>query len=474
VKRLAPLTALALVACWLLAAHASASVYWSNYSTSKIGRADSDGQNPNQSLISTTGHPWGVAVDGEHVYWTSLDNMIGRADLDGANPNQSFVASVSQPFGLAVTDQYALWANGGTSTIGISNLALGSPDQSFLSAGGPIGVAADSEHIYWTNWNTNSIGRAELGGGNAAPQFIADASGPTGIAVDSQHIYWANYNTSTIGRADLDGTHVDQSFITAASMPQGVAVDGQHIWWTNIGSSTIGRANLNGTDANQYAIPNASAPDGVAATHVAGGTPEASADALYFNTPGTHTLSVKNDGPRDLQLDAARLDGANAADFSVANDTCSLAVIGLGDSCTIDVKFDPSVTGNRLASITFPDNGVAPIVVSLSGTTQAPPVDPAPSAPATPQSTPGTRHSVIECGLNGGRTRATCVLKLSSTATAQVRWRLVRRGRLYRHGVASASGGRATIKLGGLRRGRYLLHADGLEQVTPIAVRRAH
>jgi hypothetical protein len=40
--------------------------------------------------------------------------------------------------------------------------------------------------------------------------------------------------------------------------------------------------------------------------------------------------------------------------------------------------------------------------------------------------------------------------------------------------VVSASAGRATIKLARLPKGRYLLHIDGLEQVTPITLRRAH
>ena len=33
-----------------------------------------------------------MAVDGSHVYWTnSSTGTIGRADLDGQNPNQSFI-----------------------------------------------------------------------------------------------------------------------------------------------------------------------------------------------------------------------------------------------------------------------------------------------------------------------------------------------------------------------------------------------
>ncbi|MFL5892017.1 MAG: hypothetical protein ACJ75I_04675 [Solirubrobacterales bacterium] len=47
--------------------------------------------------------PEGVAVDSGHVYWPNqLTGTIGRADLNGQNPNQSFITGVSGPFGVAV------------------------------------------------------------------------------------------------------------------------------------------------------------------------------------------------------------------------------------------------------------------------------------------------------------------------------------------------------------------------------------
>ncbi len=41
-----------------------------------------------------------VAVDGGHVYWTNQEaNTIGRADLNGQNPNQSFITGAFAPLG---------------------------------------------------------------------------------------------------------------------------------------------------------------------------------------------------------------------------------------------------------------------------------------------------------------------------------------------------------------------------------------
>jgi hypothetical protein len=44
-----------------------------------------------------------VAVDGQHVYWANFSsNTIGRANLDGSGANQSFIAGASDAIGVAV------------------------------------------------------------------------------------------------------------------------------------------------------------------------------------------------------------------------------------------------------------------------------------------------------------------------------------------------------------------------------------
>src|SRR5439155_20942438 len=79
-------------------------IYWANHCAGAIGRADLDGQNVNESFITGASSPYGVAVDGSHVYWTNSNYTIGRADLDGQNVNQSFITRGSDAFagGLAV------------------------------------------------------------------------------------------------------------------------------------------------------------------------------------------------------------------------------------------------------------------------------------------------------------------------------------------------------------------------------------
>jgi hypothetical protein len=77
-------------------------LYWTDFATGAIGRANLDGTGANQSFI-TAASPRGVAVDADHIYWTNGDvNTIGRANLDGTGANQSFITGAAFPFGVAV------------------------------------------------------------------------------------------------------------------------------------------------------------------------------------------------------------------------------------------------------------------------------------------------------------------------------------------------------------------------------------
>ena len=213
---------------FLLSQTCGGHIYWTNYNTGTIGRADLDGQNANQSFITSNGAT-GVAVDGSHVYWTNDNgNTIGRADLNGQNANPSFITLVHLPAGVAVDGSYVYWGNHAGGTIGRSDLDGQNANESFITgANATFGVAVDGSHIYWANSGSNTIGRADLNGGNANQSFIT-ASVPTGVAVDGNHVYWTNFGSfgigTTIGRADLDGGNANQTFITGANAPGGVAV----------------------------------------------------------------------------------------------------------------------------------------------------------------------------------------------------------------------------------------------------------
>lgn len=226
------------------ASGAGAYIYWANSagtSHNEIGRARLNGTGVDRRFIvfPSATLPWGVAVNGQHVYWTAsaLPAVgIGRANLNGTGVNQSFMPSKEVNGGYGAT---AFVVNGG--------------------------------YIYWTNTCCGTIGRANLNGTDINPNFIAGAAASETVAITAAggYLYWANEGgkdsdtgslvESSIGRAHLDGTDVNQRFIAGTHVADAVTVAGGYIYWANGNTpihDTIGRAKLNGTRINQRFMTN--------------------------------------------------------------------------------------------------------------------------------------------------------------------------------------------------------------------------
>jgi virginiamycin B lyase len=246
---------LAVMAFGCLAARADAFVYWGQGVS--VARANLDGSDVKPNFVAPSGAAQGVAVDGQHVYWTDyFTNTIGRANLDGTGIDQAFISPAtagSTPQGVAVDGQHIYWTDA-RGTIARANLDGSDVDQSFITgAYAGAGVAVDGQYIYWADSAYGTIERANLDGTDVDPIFITGAGVPLAVAVNGQHVYWTNIN-GTIGRANIDGSAVNQVFITGADTPDAIAVDGQHIYWVNESDGTIGRAGLDSSDVDQSFI----------------------------------------------------------------------------------------------------------------------------------------------------------------------------------------------------------------------------
>src|SRR4051794_32194318 len=78
---------------------------------------------------------------------------------------------------------------------------------------------------------------------------------------------------------------------------------------------------------------------------------------------------ITSTGATTLRMGAVRIEGPNAADFSVANSTCAGAVLPKDASCTITVRFKPRAPGSRAAQLVVVDNAVeSPLRIDLAGT----------------------------------------------------------------------------------------------------------
>ena len=282
-RRAAFALATLVVAALALAARADGFVYWAN-NDGTIQSATLNGTPANSNLVSSQGKGRGVAVDDTYIYWPNYDtNTIGRADkLDGSGVNQSFITGAFAPSGVAVdasdgSNRHIYWANS-NGTIGRADLdSNGNPSnvvQNFVTGAGlPQGITVDDTYVYWAGHA--SIGRAnKLDGSGVNQRFISGVRPGVdivlGVAVDSTggHIYWSNFYSSTIGQGLLNGSVNNQNLITGAAEPVGLAVDSAHLYWANF-RGNIGRASLDGTGADEN-FARADAPEAVAVDALAG------------------------------------------------------------------------------------------------------------------------------------------------------------------------------------------------------------
>jgi hypothetical protein len=87
----------------------------------------------------------------------------------------------------------------------------------------------------------------------------------------------------------------------------------------------------------------------------------------------TQTVTLKNSGSVAMTLVRETLAGANPGDFLISSNTCG-AVLASNASCVIGVKFLPTVTGLRTATLVIADNSNDTLgssqTITLNGTGQ--------------------------------------------------------------------------------------------------------
>jgi Repeat of unknown function (DUF346) len=87
-----------------------------------------------------------------------------------------------------------------------------------------------------------------------------------------------------------------------------------------------------------------------------------------IHTPATKSVTVTSVGPDPVTINPVVVAGTNAADFSLASDTCSGQTIAVNSTCTISITFTPGALGSRTASLTIRDDGrIAHDPIALTG-----------------------------------------------------------------------------------------------------------
>ncbi|MFN8173290.1 MAG: kelch repeat-containing protein [Candidatus Nanopelagicales bacterium] len=180
--------------------------------------------------------------------------------------------------------------------------------------------------------------------------------------------------------------------------------------------------------------------------------------SLVVGTPSANrTVTVTNKGAQDLVITPGTLSVTSASgaagDFTLVDETCAGATLSYKDTCTITVRFTPSATGARSATIDLPDNEPSGTgTIKLTGTGLPIPPPPAPAhgdppggtssgapAPATTSAkvTPKARCTARRSAKTK-RTRITCTVTGLTASGAKAR--LTRQGKTIGSARLTASG----------------------------------
>ncbi len=93
--------------------------------------------------------------------------------------------------------------------------------------------------------------------------------------------------------------------------------------------------------------------------------PQAAPTSVAFpaTVVGQHTaastFTLKNLGDRPLSVTSAILSGTDPGDFQIVTDLCSATSVPVGGSCTVTVRFAPTVAGPRTATLVFTDLSIS-------------------------------------------------------------------------------------------------------------------
>jgi hypothetical protein len=218
---------------------AEALIFW-NYA-GRMGRAQMDGSKVQRPIVQGARDPHGIAASKRFLWWADTTGSIGRSKLNGSGVKKNFI-NANSPYGIAVDGAHVYWGEG--DRIARANLDGTGVEHNFVTGISAFGgLAVDGTYVYWATGD--GIGRAKLDGSDVQSDFIADAGSPFMLAVSGSHIYWSQLGRY-LGRASLDGTNVEDKFVKSLGVSPGIAVLGKFLYWSNNTQGVISRSKLNG------------------------------------------------------------------------------------------------------------------------------------------------------------------------------------------------------------------------------------
>ncbi len=287
-----------------------------------------------KATIPTSGaDPAGIATDSGGNLWFTED---GTDKIGELTPPDTFHE-------YPVTDGYTF--PGG--------IAAGPNDSMWFTEHGGIGEISGAGSI------TQFALSSPLGGGGSAPDPNSIAAGPDGNLWFTVNV--GNESDGWIGRLTPTGSvtyyTVSGPAITGPNLARITAGPDGNMWFTELDGNAIGViGTASGGSAPLAGVSPTSIPFGAGTVGLTG---------------TAQSVTVHNTGGAALVIGTITVTGAQSGAFPTSDDGCSGETIAPGDSCTVDVAFDPPAAGSYSAQLSVPDNAAdSPQTVALSGSAE--------------------------------------------------------------------------------------------------------
>ena len=185
---------------------------------------------------------WGVAVDGQNVYWTNqgAPGAVMKAPLAGGAPTTlvgaGSAASIAAAGGSVIYSGYVTTGSALLMSVPIA----GGPAQVLFTPDNGNSVeslAVDASNAYFVTTD-GIVGQVPLGGGTVVTLATNQGNGILGMTVDSGRLYWAANSNGTIVSIPIGGG-ATTTLASGQPGPVGVAVDSTNVYWSNMGDNTV-------------------------------------------------------------------------------------------------------------------------------------------------------------------------------------------------------------------------------------------